>query len=127
MRVQAEPLWGRAMPRQARLDAPSTLHHVIIRGIEQRRIVDDDTDREEFVQRMGRLAVEPETVIYAWSLMTNHAHILLGSGAASLSSFMRRFFTGYAISYNLLVFLGAYTSFLGERSTAIPDSSTKPQ
>ena len=30
------------MPRQARLDAPGTLHHVIVRGIEKRRIVDDD-------------------------------------------------------------------------------------
>jgi hypothetical protein len=26
------------MPRQARLDAPGTLHHVIIRGIEQGKI-----------------------------------------------------------------------------------------
>ena len=29
------------MPRQARLDAPGTLHHVIVRGIEKGRIVDD--------------------------------------------------------------------------------------
>jgi len=28
------------MPRQARLDSPGTLHHVLIRGIERRRIVD---------------------------------------------------------------------------------------
>jgi len=28
------------MPRRARLDAPGTLHHVIVRGIERRRIVD---------------------------------------------------------------------------------------
>ncbi len=34
------------MPRSARLDAPRTLHHVIIRGIEKRRIVDDDEDRQ---------------------------------------------------------------------------------
>jgi len=27
------------MPRQARLDAPGTLHHVIVRGIERGRIV----------------------------------------------------------------------------------------
>jgi hypothetical protein len=27
------------MPRQARLDTPGTLHHVIIQGIEKRRIV----------------------------------------------------------------------------------------
>jgi len=36
------------MPRQARLDSPGTLHHVIIRGIEKRRIVDDETDRINF-------------------------------------------------------------------------------
>jgi hypothetical protein len=30
------------MPRQARLDAPGTLHHVIIRGIERKEIVKDD-------------------------------------------------------------------------------------
>lgn len=39
------------MPRQARLDAVGTLHHVIIRGIEKRRIVDDEQDRREFVSR----------------------------------------------------------------------------
>jgi hypothetical protein len=29
------------MPRQACLDAPGTLHHVILRGIEKKKIVDD--------------------------------------------------------------------------------------
>ena len=64
------------MPRQARLDAPGTLHHVIIRGIEKKRIVDDKYDRVNCVTRMGDLAQETETSIYAWSLMTNHMHIL---------------------------------------------------
>jgi putative transposase len=39
--------------------------------------------------------------VYAWALMTNHAHILLSSGPAGLAKFMRRFLTGYAVSYNL--------------------------
>ena len=34
------------MPRHARLDTPGTLHHVIVRGIEKRRIVDDRWDRD---------------------------------------------------------------------------------
>jgi putative transposase len=89
------------MPRQARLDAPGTLHHVIIRGIEKKRIVDDKYDRVNCVTRMGDLAQETETSIYAWSLMTNHIHILLKSGQQGLSHFMRRFLTGYAVSYNL--------------------------
>jgi len=88
------------MPRQARLDAPGTLHHVIVRGIEKRKIAVDDNDRRDFVSRMGNLSSETGTTIYAWSLMSNHAHILLRSGAAGLPKFMRRLLTGYAVSYN---------------------------
>jgi putative transposase len=89
------------MPRQARLDAAGTLHHVMIRGIERRRIVDDEQDRRDFVLRLGRLAVETCTSIYAWALMSNHAHLLLSSGPRGLAQFMRRLLTGYAVNYNL--------------------------
>ena len=41
------------MPRQARLDAPGTLHHVMVRGIEKRKMVDDERDRQAFVGRLG--------------------------------------------------------------------------
>jgi len=88
------------MPRRARLDAPGTLHHVIVRGIERRRIVDDVADRQNFVERLGQLAADTETSIYAWALMNNHAHILLRSSEFGLSGFMRRLLTGYAIYYN---------------------------
>jgi putative transposase len=88
------------MPRQARLDAPDTLHHVMIRGIEKRNIVDNRKDREDFVYRMGDIASDTQTVVYAWALLTNYAHILYRSGPHSLSTFIRRFLTGYAISYN---------------------------
>jgi hypothetical protein len=36
----------KAMPRRARLESPEILHHVMVRGIEKRLIVDDETDRE---------------------------------------------------------------------------------
>src|SRR3989304_7601895 len=89
------------MPRQARLDRPGTLHHVMIRGIEGRRIVDDDQDRSDFVRRLGELAAASGTPIYAWALMSNHAHILLSSGVLGLAPFMRRLLTRYAVNYNL--------------------------
>ena len=34
------------MPRQARLDAPGLLQHVMARGIERREIFKDDQDRK---------------------------------------------------------------------------------
>jgi REP element-mobilizing transposase RayT len=88
------------MPRQARLDAPGTLHHVIIRGMEKGRIVDGQKDREMFISRLGEIALATKTAIYAWSLMINHAHLLVRSGPQGLSQFMRRLLTGYAINYN---------------------------
>ena len=60
------------MPRQARLDAPGIVQHVIIKGIEGRQIFDDDRDRRNFITRMGNLSLEVETKVYAWVLMGNH-------------------------------------------------------
>ena len=50
------------MPRSVRLDAPGTLHHVIIRGIEKRRIVDDTQDRQVFVGQLGRVDAKARLV-----------------------------------------------------------------
>ena len=49
------------MPRQARIDAPGALQHIIIRGIERRTIFKNDTDREDFIDRLGNLLQETET------------------------------------------------------------------
>ena len=48
------------MPRRARLDAPGTLHHVTVRGIERRRNVNDVADCKKFVERLGEIAPVPE-------------------------------------------------------------------
>lgn len=88
------------MPRQARLDTPGTLHHVIIRGLERGAIVRDDTDRTAFVTRLGDVARTTGTAIYAWALLPNHAHLLVRSGPSGLPRFMRRFLTGYAVTFN---------------------------
>ena len=60
------------MPRQARLDELGTLHHVIIRAIEQRKTVDDDQDRGDCVHRLGTVTLETNIAMY---VMRNHAHI----------------------------------------------------
>jgi putative transposase len=48
------------MPRTARLlDAPGVLHHLMIRGIEGRKIFPNYEDRNDFVERLENLC--PET------------------------------------------------------------------
>ncbi len=111
------------MPRQARLDAPGTLHHVMIRGIEGREIFRDDVDRRDFLVRTGTLAAETGTRIVAWALMTNHVHLLFFSGHQGISRFMRRLLTGYAGQYNRRhhrtghLFQNRYKSIICEEET----------
>jgi len=88
------------MPRIARIDTPGLLHHVMIRGIERRKIFNDDKDRENFIERLSTLLPETRTQCYAWSFLSNHAHFLLRSGPAGIAALMRRLLTGYAVSYN---------------------------
>ncbi len=59
------------MPRKARIDAPGALHHIIIRGIERKAIFKNNTDRNNFVERLGQIISETDTGCYAWVLMTN--------------------------------------------------------
>lgn len=53
------------MPRQAHLDAPETLHHVILRGLDHGQIVVDAEDREAFLTRLGAATAATETTLYA--------------------------------------------------------------
>jgi hypothetical protein len=46
------------MPRQARIDASGALQHIITRGIERRAIFKNDTDRDDFINRLGYLLKE---------------------------------------------------------------------
>jgi putative transposase len=88
------------MPRQARLDVPGTLHHVMIRGIEGTKIFYNNEDRGNFLSRVSKLVRATGTQILAWTLMDNHVHLLLFSGPLGISTFMRRLLTGYAVWFN---------------------------
>jgi REP element-mobilizing transposase RayT len=87
------------MPRLARLDAPGILHHIIIRGIERRKIFRDNKDRDNFIDRLSDLLPATQTTCYAWAFIPNHSHFLFRS-SGKISTLMRRLLTGYAIYFN---------------------------
>ena len=89
------------MPRAARLDGPGVMHHIMIRGIERRKIFLDDKDREDFLSRLERLLPATKTSCFAWAFMPNHAHFLFRTGRVRISTLMSRLLTGYAVYFNL--------------------------
>ncbi len=88
------------MPRVARIDTPGLLQHVMIRGIERRKIFCDDKDREDLIDRLSALLPETKTGCYAWAFLPNHAHFLFRGGPKGIAALMRRLLTGYAVSFN---------------------------
>jgi len=88
------------MPRKARIDAPGALHHIIVRGIERRKVFMDDDDRDGFIDRLGGILTETGTRCFAWALIPNHFHLLLQSGDVPIATVMRRLLTGHAVSFN---------------------------
>ena len=108
------------MPRQGRIDAPGAIHHIILRGIEQKPIFKDQQDYTNFLKRLGKILNETTTPCFAWALMTNHVHLLLRTGLYPITTVMRRLLTGYAQQFNRRherhghLFQNRYKSFLCE-------------
>ena len=88
------------MPRQARLDVPGALHHIMVRGINKSSIFKDDQDKNLFLERLGQNVIDGKCSVYAWVIMENHVHLLFKSGPQGISVAMRKFFTGYAQYFN---------------------------
>ena len=72
-----------------------------MRGIERRKIFRDDSDRDDFLERLSAILGESRTACYAWALMPNHFHLLLKTGQTPIATLMRRLLTGYTVSFNL--------------------------
>ncbi len=68
------------MPRKAIIDTACALHHIILRGIERRKIFWDDAVRDSFVNPLGQVLIELHTDCFAWSLIPDHVYLLLHTG-----------------------------------------------
>ena len=83
------------MPRQARIDAPGAVHHIISRSIERRKIFCDENDGDDFLNRLGEIITQSKTRCYAWALIANHFHLLLKTGNVPVATVMSRLLSGY--------------------------------
>ncbi len=88
------------MPRQPRVDTPGALHHVIGRGIDGIDIFGNKKDWMDFLARLKNLCESKAMSVYAWSLMSNHYHLMARTGNVPLSNNRRKLLTGYVVNYN---------------------------
>ena len=65
------------MPRQVRIEFPGATYHVMCRGDRREMIVEDDTDRERFVETLREASKRAGWLVHAYVLMGNHYHLVV--------------------------------------------------
>ena len=88
------------MPRSRRINLPGTIYHVITRGHERKRIFADRADRIKFLKILSEAVKKTRCQCIAWVLMSNHVHLLIRNGESTLSHFMQKVLTQYAVYFN---------------------------
>lgn len=89
------------MARRARQLSPTKIYHIVFRGLNKQDIFRDDRDYERLLRRLLELKKELGFQIYAYCLMTNHAHFLLKEKEhGDISLIMKRLLVSYVQYFN---------------------------
>lgn len=88
------------MPRRARRKSESGIYHIMLRGINQQQIFEDEEDGFRFLETLSKYKEQCGYEIYAYCLMGNHVHILLKEGKENLTLVLKRIAGSYVYWYN---------------------------
>ncbi|WHH56940.1 transposase [Petroclostridium sp. X23] len=88
------------MPRVAREKSSTGIYHIMIRGINQQDIFEDDQDRQRYLQTLERFKKETNFEIYAYCLMNNHVHLLMKENELEISKLLKKIGTSYVYYFN---------------------------
>ncbi len=88
------------MARKPRTDFEDAWHHIGNRGVDRRRVFDDDYDKRTFMNILSETFDDVGTELHAYCLMSNHYHLLTHTPVASLSESMQHLSSRYTMAYN---------------------------
>ena len=76
------------------------IYHVLSRGDRREAIVSDDTDRELYLDLLGRTCRRTAWQIHAFCVMSNHFHLVVETPRSNLSAGMQWFLGSYTQQFN---------------------------
>ena len=76
------------------------LYHVVVKGINKERIFDQQREKVYLKKIILEFKEKYGIEIYAYCIMSNHAHFIIRAELNELSSFMARVLAKYAFYYN---------------------------
>ena len=89
------------MPRQARKKSSAGIYHIMLRGVNQQQIFEEQEDCDKFLQVLKDCKAISEFKLFAYCLMGNHIHILLQETKEPIELLMKRIATRFVYWYNV--------------------------
>lgn len=111
------------MSRPLRIEFCGALYHVTARGDRREDIYLDDRDRTAFLDVFAEVCERHRWACHAYCLMSNHYHLLVETGEATLSKGMRQLNGVYTQRFNRRhhrvghVFQGRYKAILVDKDS----------
>ena len=88
------------MPRQARKKSENGIYHIMLRGINQQQIFEDEEDYAKFLDILKECKEISEYKVFAYCLMGNHIHLLVKEGTENLEQMFKRICGRFVYWYN---------------------------
>lgn len=88
------------MPRTARIKSPVGIYHIMIKSISDTPLFKDNNDKEKYLQIIKKYQNLFLFKVYAYCIMTTHAHFIIDCSGADISKFMKAINLSYASYFN---------------------------
>jgi len=109
------------MARRPRIEFPGAFYHVIVRGNQRQKIFHDEADYSKYLSLLSGYRERYQFKLFAYTLMSNHVHLLIQTGEIPLSKILQGLSQSYTQYYNLRrktvghLFQGRYKAILCDR------------
>ena len=88
------------MPRKPRYEEAGAIHHVYARGVNRRKLFENDFDRSTYLSTLAQVVRGWRWQCFTYCLMDNHVHLLVRTAEPNLGSGMQRLHSLYAQGFN---------------------------
>ena len=88
------------MSREARRQSKTGIYHVMLRGINQQQIFEDDEDNKKFISILKEYKDEFSFKVIAYCIMGNHVHLLIDECDNTIGEIIKKVGTKFVYWYN---------------------------
>ncbi|MDA3732238.1 transposase [Niameybacter massiliensis] len=88
------------MPRVARIKTNDSVFHIMLHSLSEINLFNDSEDKEMYLALIKKAKTKFHFKVYAFCLMTTHAHLVIDSFGSDISKVMHYINLCYSIYYN---------------------------